>query len=97
MDYKANELTDFCDEMRELIQEQQQDIEKAFVMDSGPYHVRNEYKALALQPTEWVKMGCIARETYLQKVSNASLHPIVSAHTYDRLVNAIELKVILRI
>lgn len=72
---QMNYITKFCDEMRELIQEQQQDIEKAFVMDSGPYRVRKEYKSLALQPREWVKMGRIAREKYLQKVSNASLHP----------------------
>ena len=74
MNYKANELTNFYDEMRELIQEQQDDIETAFVMDSGPYCVRKEYKSLALQPREWVKMGHIARDKHLQKVSNAPLH-----------------------
>ncbi len=44
LNYQANELSVFCDEMKKLIEEQKGDIEQAFVMDTGPYRVHPKFK-----------------------------------------------------
>lgn len=46
VNYKANELNQFCIKMKELVDEQRKYIEKAFAMDCGPYQVKKEYKYL---------------------------------------------------
>ena len=81
VNYKANELNMFCLKMRELIDEQQKDIEKAFAMDCGPYQVTENYKHFMKQPSEWVKMGRIAREKHLHKISRVTSDDLVMSNS----------------
>ena len=71
----------FCLKMRELIDEQQKDIEKAFAMDCGPYQVTENYKHFMKQPSERVKMGCIAREKHLHKISRVTSDDLVMSNS----------------
>ena len=73
VNYKANELSIFCLKMKELVEEQRKDIERAFAMDCGPYRVKKEFKYLMKQPSEWVKMSRAAREKHINKINSASI------------------------
>ena len=46
VNFKASELSEFCEKMRQLIDEQKEDVQQAFVMDCGSYCVRDEFKHL---------------------------------------------------
>ena len=58
--------------MKELVEEQRKDIERAFGMDCGPYQVKQDFKGLMKQPSEWVKMFRAAREKHINKTNSAS-------------------------
>ena len=61
--------------MRELVQQQENDIEQAFVMNTGPYRVHPSYMNLIKTPAQWTKLGKSAREKHLKYVYNAPLKP----------------------
>ena len=55
VDYKKSELNVFCAEMRELVDSQARDIERAFTLDTGPYEVSPPYHRYKENPRMWVK------------------------------------------
>ena len=55
--------------------EQKMNIQKAFVMDSGPYRVHTSYKHLTKTRTEWTNLGKIARERHLNLIHSCSFQP----------------------
>jgi hypothetical protein len=60
--------------MRELVAEQQKNVEQAFVMESGPYRVISPYKHLTKSSTSRMKLGKISREKHLHKIHTFPLH-----------------------
>ena len=75
VDYKASELSIFCERMRELVSEQKEDIHKAFVMDSGPYRVSDEFKYLTNTSSSWTKLGKVAREKHFRLLHSCKFEP----------------------
>jgi hypothetical protein len=75
VDYKLHELSIFCEKMRELINEQKDDIEQAFVMNAGPYEVHPKFQHLTKTATSWTKLGKINREKHLLKIHTFPFEP----------------------
>ena len=55
VEYKKLELKVFCQKMKELVDSQTQNIERAFTMDSSPFAVAPEYVHEKQNPKKWVK------------------------------------------
>ena len=75
VNYKANELSVFCDTMKKLITDQKEHIEQAFVMDTGPYCVHPKFKYLCKTPSSWTKLGKVAREKQLRLIHSTPFQP----------------------
>ena len=72
-EYKSSEWPGFCKVARELISDQQNEIEKA-VIGVGEYKFCDEFKHLQLPLTKWSSMTKLQRERYLQKIAKVKLH-----------------------
>jgi len=70
--YKRSELVAFIQHLRELIDEQQRDLERA-VIKRGKYELRDEYKFLEVDEANWFKMPKVQREKHMKKVSTLHL------------------------
>ena len=73
VDYKA-EISVICDEIKQLITRQKENIELAFVLDTGPYRVLPKFKYLSETPAAWMKLGEIAREK-LRRILSSPFKP----------------------
>ena len=47
----------FCEKMKELVEAQKENIEQAFVMQTGPYTVDPKLVHLTKPPSLWTKLG----------------------------------------
>ena len=73
VDYKRNDLPVFLDKVKELIQEQDEEIKKA-VIGRGKYVVNSEFKKFVKTEEEWfVKMKDAERVRHLQRFSSFKL------------------------
>ena len=73
MDYKKHELPVFLDKLKEVIEEQERELERA-VVDSGKYQFCANYQHLVKQQSVWfMKMSTSQRENHLKKVARANL------------------------
>ena len=43
VDFKKSELNIFCNQMKELVEQQYRNVERAFTLNTGPYEVSPEY------------------------------------------------------
>ena len=75
VNFKASELSDFCEKMRQLVDQQKEDIQQAFVMDCGPYSVRNEFKHLTKTSSQWMKLARVPREKHLRLIHSYKFQP----------------------
>ena len=83
VNYKRNELPVFLEKIKELIREQDSDIEKA-VIDRGKYKINPEFKKLSKTEEEWfTKMKEGDRIRHLQRFSTFKI-PDVSASLLSR-------------
>ena len=74
MDYKKHELPVFLDKLKEVIDEQERELERA-VLDRGKYQFSTEYQYLVKKQNDWfMKMSCGQREAHLKKVAKVDLH-----------------------
>lgn len=67
VDYKKSDLKLFCNEMKELVERQFRDVERAFTLDAGPYEVAPDYVVHKENATKWVKRSM----QYKQRVVNS--------------------------
>ena len=73
VDYKRNELPIFLKELKELIQEQDNEITRA-IIGRGKYVIESKYKRFQKTESEWfTKMKEADRTRHLQKFSSFSL------------------------
>ena len=72
VNYKRNELPDFIGEMKELIEEQQQEVERA-IIGRGKYQFRKEYHFLEIQEGKWFIMNQVQRRKHIASVHSAVL------------------------
>jgi hypothetical protein len=70
MDYKKHELSIFLDKLKDVIDEQERELERA-VIDRGKYEFCTNYQYLVKKESDWfLKMSGVQRETHLKKVAS---------------------------
>ena len=72
VDYKKNELPNFIQHLKEVIDEQQREIERA-VIRRGKYEFKEEYRFLEVDESKWFQMTKQQREKHMKKVADTSL------------------------
>lgn len=55
VDHKKSDLNIFCNEMKNLVERQFRDVERAFTLNTGPYEVSPSYISHRENATKWVK------------------------------------------
>lgn len=85
VDYKKNELPALLDKLKEVIDEQERELERA-VLDRGKYKFRPECQYLVKLESDWfLRMLASQREAHLKKVAKANLRvPDKPTCTYSR-------------
>ena len=73
VNYKKNELPAFVQHLKEIIDEQQRELERA-VIRRGKYQFRDDYKYLEISEKDWFQMTKQQKEKHLQKISNMQLN-----------------------
>ena len=74
VDYKAHELCVFCEQIKELVEEQKENIEQVFVMQTGPCTVDPKIVHLTKPPSLWTKLGKIAHEKHSHNIHTCALN-----------------------
>lgn len=75
VDYKKSELSVFCQKMKELVDFQTQNVERAFTMDSGPFVVAPGYVDQKENPHTWVKQSKAYKERAISRIHKICLLP----------------------
>ena len=71
--YKAFEWSDFCKLAKDLVEEQENEFEKA-VIGVGEYSFDNEYAHLEVPLAKWSSMSQAQRKRYLERIRKFTLH-----------------------
>ena len=80
--YKPSQLMEFVGKLKELIDEQEREVERA-VIRRGKYRLKEEYAFLEVNESDWFKMTQEQRRAHLKKVSQAAVKPKVIAKAPD--------------
>ena len=67
LDFRKSELPVFVEKMKEVVGEQQKEVERA-VIDRGKYCLRSEYRFLQVSQDKWFTMNAQQRAKHLSKV-----------------------------
>ena len=82
MDYKKHELPVFLDKLKEVIDEQERELERA-IIDRGKYKFCTDYQYLVKKQSDWfLKMSGVQRETHLKKVAKANLQKKANSNSH---------------
>ena len=90
VEYKKSELNVFCQKMKEFVDSQTRNIERAFTMDSGPFAVAPEYVHEKENPKKWVKRSKVYKEraiNRIHKICMLSASETVSKHPVSCLAD----------
>ena len=81
MDYKKHELSVFLDKLKEVIDEQERELERA-IIGRGKYEFCTDFQYLVKKESDWfLKMSGVQREAHLKKVAKANLRKVtVTSH-----------------
>ena len=72
VDYKRNELPEFIDKVKELVQEQQREVERA-VVGRGKYRLREQYRNLEIPESKWFTMNAEQRTKHLSRIHSTAV------------------------
>lgn len=72
VDYKRNELSDFIKKLREFVDEQENEIERA-IIGRGKYELRPQHRFMLVAETKWFAMNATQRMQNLRNVSSLTL------------------------
>ena len=72
VNYKQNELPEFLEKYKELVCEQEQEVNKA-LLGRGKYELHNQYQSWHIPESKWFSMTTSQREQHIQKFSVASV------------------------
>lgn len=72
VNYKKNELPQFVKYFKELIDEQERELERA-VIGRGKYKFQKQFSHLEVAEDNWFRMSREQREKHLKKVAQTSL------------------------
>ena len=81
MNFKSHQLVDFVQHMKEVVDEQDREVERA-VIGRGKYRFRQKYRYLQIAESSWFKMSEKQREGHMKKVSATKVLP-QSEHSAD--------------
>lgn len=72
VDYKQNELPAFIDQVKELVEEQDKEVERA-VINRGKYRLRDQYHFLEVGESKWCTMTSAQHLHHLAKVRSTTV------------------------
>ena len=72
LDYKRSELPAFIDKVKELVNEQQKELERA-VIGRGKYRLKQQYQYLQVTESKWFLMNQDQRKNHLSKLQSVVL------------------------
>ena len=75
VNYQRNELPEFIHELRELVQEQEREFERA-IISRGKYVLRPQYASWQLAETKWFAMSTEQRERHLKRFATANVSDV---------------------
>jgi len=67
VDYKHNQLLEFVEKLKQVVDDQEKEIEKA-VLQRGKYQFKSEHKYLEVPEEKWYKMNPQQRKKHLDRV-----------------------------
>ena len=70
---KKSELKVFCSKMRELVDTQYRNVEKAFTLNTGPYAASQCYMVYQENPINWIKKKDACKQRIIRKFHNIPL------------------------
>ena len=73
VNYKKNEIHVFCQKMKELVDAQYRNVERAFTLNTGPYMVSPNYSSYRENPTKWVKKSQRYKQKFISRVHSFPL------------------------
>lgn len=82
LDYKRHELPEFLDKLKECIEDQEKEVERA-VVSRGKYVFRDDFKHLQLSEQQWSKMSATQRANHLHRVQ------VITLETSEKVVTSV--------
>ena len=82
VDYKQNQLLEFVEKLKQVIDDQEKEVEKA-VIQRGKYRFKSEYKYLEVPEGQWYKMTPQQRKKCLDRIAHASVTGVSDTPTID--------------
>lgn len=73
VDYKRNELPVFVSQLKEMVDEQERELERALI-GRGKYKFRKEFHFLEIPEGDWFRMSKAQRENHMKKVQRVCLN-----------------------
>ena len=83
LDYKQSELPAFIDKVKELVNEQQKELERA-VIGRGKYQLKQQYQYLQVTESKWFLMTEEQRKNHLSKLQLVVLKNTVEENEHDQ-------------
>ena len=84
LDYKRSELPAFIDKIKELVNEQQKELERA-VIGRGKYQLKQQYQNLQVTESKWFLMTQEQRKNHLTKLESVALKSTIERDALDPL------------
>lgn len=72
VNHKKNDLPEFIDQLKQLVDEQDRELERA-VIGRGKFQFRKEFRSLEIKETDWFRMSREQRENHLSKIAKVNL------------------------
>ena len=72
LDYLKSELPNFVEKIREVVNEQQRELERA-VIGRGKYQLQQQYKFLEVPENKWFRMSLQQRKDHLSKLQSVTI------------------------
>lgn len=82
LDYKQSELPAFIDKVKELVNEQQKELERA-VIGRGKYQLKRQYQYLQVAESKWFLMTQEQRKTHLSKLQSVAPKSAIEGDELD--------------
>ena len=77
--YKPSQLMEFVEKLKELVDEQEREIERA-VIKRGKYRLKPAFSYLEVNESDWFKMTKEQRRVHLKKMSRAAVKSSIAAN-----------------
>jgi hypothetical protein len=82
LNYKQSELPAFIDKVKELVNEQQKELERA-VIGRGKYQLKQQYQYLQVAESKWFLMTPEQRKNHLSKLHSVALKSTIEGGALD--------------